>query len=75
MLLCHFGNAHSKDLVLDFKLRQELWKEFGLNVRKRQVQLVLVSDLTPKKLRHPFSITRAARLWQPRLLAVLRFLS
>lgn len=39
MLLCHFGNAHSKDLVLDFRLRQELWKSFGLNVRKHQVQL------------------------------------
>lgn len=28
MLLCHFGSLEpSKDLVLDFKLRQELWKE------------------------------------------------
>lgn len=34
MLLCHFGNAHSKDLVLDFRLRQELWKELWLECQK-----------------------------------------
>lgn len=34
MLLCHFGNGHSKDLVLDFKLRQELWKELWFECQK-----------------------------------------